>query len=79
MSGEPADRCRIARRGCIKVGYWADLVLFSANKVADTATFAEPNRLPVGIEQVYVNGHAVVEGGVWNGANAGRVLRRGQH
>ncbi len=78
MTGEPAERCRIARRGYIKVGYAADLVLFSAGKVADMATFAEPNRLPLGIDQVYVNGQAVVEHGAWNGTSAGRVLRRGQ-
>ena len=78
MTGEPAERCRIARRGYIKVGYAADLVLFSAGKVADMATFAEPNRLPLGIDQVYVNGQAVVEHGAWNGTTAGRVLRRGQ-
>src|ERR1039457_7515192 len=36
MSGEPADRCRIPRRGYVKAGVAADLVLFSAGTVADT-------------------------------------------
>jgi len=76
MSGEPADRCRIPRRGYVKAGFAADLVLFSAGTVADTATFAESNRLPVGIEKVFVNGRLVVENGTWNGTSAGQVLRQ---
>jgi N-acyl-D-aspartate/D-glutamate deacylase len=77
MSGEPADRFHIARRGYVKAGYAADLVLFSADEVADQATFAEPNRLPIGIDKVYVNGQLVVDQGTWNGHSAGHVLRRG--
>jgi N-acyl-D-amino-acid deacylase len=78
MSGEPADRFHIARRGYIRPGYAADLVLFSMGDVEDRATFAEPNRLPVGIDQVYVNGHLVVKHGSWTGTSAGEVLRRGR-
>jgi N-acyl-D-aspartate/D-glutamate deacylase len=66
MSGEPADRFHISRRGYLKAGYAADLVLFSAGAVAGTATFAKPNRLPVGIAKVYVNGHLVVDQGTWH-------------
>jgi N-acyl-D-aspartate/D-glutamate deacylase len=77
MSGEPADRFYISRRGYVKAGYAADLVLFSAGAVADTATFAEPNRLPVGIAKVYVNGQLVVDQGTWNNTSAGHVLRHG--
>ena len=60
-------------------GFAADIVLFSADGVADRATFVEPNRLPVGIDKVFVNGSLVVEHGSWNGTSAGRVLRRGQN
>ena len=77
MSGEPADRFHIARRGYIKPDYAADLVLFGADAIADTATFADPNRLPIGIGQVYVNGELVVDQGTWNGTSAGQLLRRG--
>jgi N-acyl-D-amino-acid deacylase len=78
MSGEPADRFGITRRGYVKPGYAADLVLFSAGHVADAATFSEPNLLPVGIDMVFVNGRAVVVNGSWNGISLGRVLRHGQ-
>lgn len=75
MSGEPADRCGMSGRGYIKVGQAADLVLFSPSLVCDEATFEAPNRLPLGIAKVYVNGQPVVDGGRWNGKKPGRVLR----
>jgi N-acyl-D-amino-acid deacylase len=53
-------------------------VVFSASAVTDRATFAASNQLPAGIDRVLVNGVEVVTGGAWNGAVAGRVLRRGQ-
>jgi N-acyl-D-aspartate/D-glutamate deacylase len=77
MTGEPADRCRLAGRGYLRPGYAADLVVFGAAEVRDTATFAASNQLPAGIDRVLVNGTEVVTGGAWNGATAGRVLRRG--
>lgn len=78
MTGEPADRCRLAGRGYLRPGYAADLVVFGAGQVRDTATFAASNQLPAGIGRVLVNGVEVVAGGGWNGATAGRVLRRGE-
>lgn len=77
MTGEPADRCRIVDRGYVAPGQAADLVLFSADEVADAATFVESNRLPVGIDKVWVNGALAVEHGAWTGASSGRVLRIG--
>jgi len=77
MTGEPADRCRLAGRGYLRPGYAADLVTFVTGAVRDTATFAASNQLPEGIDHVLVNGVKVVTGGAWNGATAGRVLRRG--
>lgn len=74
MTGEPADRLGLHRRGYLKVGYAADIVLFAATQVSDTATFLEPNTFPTGIETVIVNGIAVVEGERWNGRRAGSVL-----
>jgi N-acyl-D-amino-acid deacylase len=78
MTGEPADRCRLAGRGYLRPGYAADLVIFATGEVRDTATFAVSNQLPTGIGRVLVNGVEVVTGGAWNGAAAGRVLRRGE-
>ena len=78
MTGEPADRCRLAGRGYLRPGYAADVVVFGAGQVRDLATFAASNQLPTGIHRVLVNGVEVVSGGTWNGQAAGRVLRRGE-
>jgi len=74
MTGQPADRLGLSDRGYLRPGYAADLVLFSRWKIKDTATFAQSNQLPVGIELVVVNGDIAFENGSWNGASAGQVL-----
>ncbi|GGV29216.1 N-acyl-D-amino-acid deacylase [Kitasatospora herbaricolor] len=76
MTGRPARRLRLDRRGLIRSGHHADLVLFDLAMVRDTATFDEPRLPAAGIEYVYVNGVAVVERGRTTGALPGRALRR---
>lgn len=76
MTGQPAARLRLTDRGRIVVGAHADIVVFDAATVADRATFEAPHQYPVGIEQVLVNGVAVVRDGAFTDARAGRVLRR---
>lgn len=76
MTGQPAARLRLADRGRVAVGAWADVVVFDAATVADRATFESPHQYPVGIEQVLVNGVAVVRDGAFTDARAGVVLRR---
>ncbi|MFD4655742.1 amidohydrolase family protein [Kitasatospora sp. NPDC058444] len=76
MTGRPAARLGLDRRGRIAPGHHADLVLLDPGKVRDAATFEDP-RLPAeGIEYVYVNGTAVVRQGGTTGARPGRALRR---
>ncbi|MEE1822531.1 D-aminoacylase [Streptomyces sp. BE20] len=76
MTGRPAARLRLDRRGRITPGHHADLVLFDPERVQDAATFDQPRRPAVGIEHVYVNGTAVVRQGRTTGARPGRALRR---
>lgn len=76
MTSIPAERVGLTDRGRIEPGLAADLVLFDAATVADTATFEDPQRYPIGIEHVFVNGVAVVSGGEPTGARPGRLLRR---
>ena len=65
-------------RGLLKEGYRADVVVFDFETIIDTATFEDPQRYPVGIEHVLVNGEAVIAGGKHTGARPGKVLRRGE-
>ena len=73
----PAQRMRMADRGVLKEGMWADVVVFDPETIRDKATFAEPNQLSEGMEYVLVNGVPVIEGGRPTGALPGRVLRMG--
>ncbi len=75
MTGLPASRLELTRRGRIAPGYRADLVAMDLDNVADTATFAEPHSYPTGITHVWVNGDAAVRDGESTGATAGRVIR----
>ncbi|MGI6358281.1 MAG: N-acyl-D-amino-acid deacylase family protein [Bacillota bacterium] len=75
MTALPASRMRLFDRGLLRPGCWADLVLFDAAELAETATYADPRRAPVGIKQVYVNGQLAVQDGQVTGARAGQILR----
>jgi N-acyl-D-aspartate/D-glutamate deacylase len=46
----------IKNRGLINEGYYADLVLFDPNTVADQSTLEQPTALSSGIEMVWING-----------------------
>ena len=76
MTGMPARRFGLAKRGLIAEGYWADLVLFNPQTVEDTATFADPIRAARGIERVWVNGTLSYTAQGITGSRAGRFLAR---
>jgi N-acyl-D-amino-acid deacylase len=71
----PAQRMRLGDRGVLKVGMWADVVVFDPAKVRDRSTFAEPNQLAEGMQWVLVNGIPVIQDGQATGALPGQVLR----
>jgi N-acyl-D-aspartate/D-glutamate deacylase len=77
MTGLPAARFRLADRGRIRPGAFADVVLFDPGRVLDTATYAAPRQYPEGIVHVFVNGRQVVRDGRHTHARPGRALRRG--
>jgi N-acyl-D-amino-acid deacylase len=74
FSALPAERMRIADRGVLKAGMWADLVVFDPENVRDLATFEQPNQLSEGMRFVLVNGVAVIEEGRMTGKLPGRVI-----
>jgi N-acyl-D-amino-acid deacylase len=71
----PAQRMRLADRGVLKEGMWADVVVFDAHKIKDLATFEQPNQLATGMQYVFVNGVAVIADGKATNALPGKVLR----
>ena len=76
MTSLPAQKLRLADRGVLKAGMWADVVVFDPEKITDKATFAQPNQLSVGMDWVLVNGVPVIAAGKATGARPGRILRR---
>ncbi len=76
MTSMPADQIGLTGRGRIAAGQKADIVVFDAARVKDTATFEQPRQYAIGIPHVLVNGVAVVENGRHTGARPGRALRR---
>jgi len=76
MTGMAAEKFHLRDRGVIREGAFADLVLFDAKEILDTATYADPRRYPSGISHVFVNGVTVVRDGAHIGSRPGRALRR---
>ncbi len=74
MTSWPATRMRLASRGLIKEGCWADVVIFDYDKIQDGATYDFPFRTPTGIDFVLVNGQVVIEKGKHTGAKPGKVI-----
>ena len=75
MTALPAQKMRLADRGVLKAGMWADLVVFDPAKLTDVATFAQPNQLSIGMDYVLVNGVPVIAAGKPTRALPGKVLR----
>ncbi len=75
MTSAVATRLSIPDRGLLKAGYYADVVVFDPETVADRATFERPHQVSVGIRHVLVNGVEVVQDGMHTGAKPGRAIR----
>ncbi len=71
----PAENLKIADRGALKIGYFADVVAFDPEAMQDCATFAHPHQYAVGMRHVFVNGEQVLKNGEHTGAKPGRVVR----
>jgi N-acyl-D-amino-acid deacylase len=74
MTDRPARRFGISKRGRIEKGCYADLVVFDADRVIDTATYDDPRQFPVGIPYVLVNGQVAVDRERCTGVMAGQAV-----
>ncbi len=71
----PARNLRVASRGALTPGYFADVAIFDPAKIQDHATFEKPHQYATGMVHVFVNGVQVVKDGQHTGAKPGRVVR----
>ena len=76
MTSLPAAVFGLTDRGVIRPGAIADLVVFDPAAIRDTATYAAPQTLAVGVSDVLVNGIPVLLDGKFTDAAPGRVLRK---
>jgi hypothetical protein len=74
MTSWPATRMRIAERGVIRDGMWADAVVFDYDKIQDRSTYATPDLTPDGIDYALVNGQVVIDHGRHTGARPGKII-----
>lgn len=75
MTSLSARTFGIRERGQISEGYWADLVIFYEQSIADKATYERPLAAPAGIPYVIVNGKIVLENNHFTKAVPGKAIR----
>ena len=71
----PATNLQLKRRGALRPGYFADVVIFDPATIQDHATFEKPHQYATGVRDVFVNGTQVLKDGEHTGATPGRVVR----
>ena len=75
LTALPASNLRIRKRGMLRQGYFADVVVFDPAKIQDHATFEKPHQYSTGVLHVFVNGIQVLKNGEHTGETPGRVVR----
>ena len=75
MTGLPASNLKLDRRGLLAPDYFADVVIFDPDSVADLATFEDPHQLATGVVHVFVNGGQVLLDGQHTGATPGKFVK----
>jgi len=75
MTSVPAYRFRLAGRGMIQPGFFADIAIFDMTRVEDRADFSNPFQRPSGIAHVLVNGQLALHNGETTGSLSGKILR----
>lgn len=75
LSGLPAENLRLQKRGLLRPGYFADVVVFDPATIRDLATFEQPHQLATGVAHVLVNGEPVIRDGRHTGATPGRFVK----
>lgn len=74
MTSLPAEQFRLKKRGVLKKGNFADVVVFDPDEVNETTTYAEPHRLSEGMNSVIVNGTMIIKNKLLTRHRNGRFL-----
>ena len=76
LTSGPAKKIGLKKRGELKIGNFADMVLFNPHTISDKATYQNPYQYSSGIDYVFVNGKAVVFKGLPTNQLPGYALRK---
>jgi N-acyl-D-amino-acid deacylase len=75
LTSLPAENLKIDRRGMLRPGFYADVVVFDPNTIQDHATFEAPHQYSTGVTHVLVNGRQVLKDGEHTGAKPGKFVK----
>ena len=75
LAALPAQTLFLSERGMLKVGNFADVVVFDPRTVQDHATYEKPAQLATGVEEVWINGVRALRAGEATAAPSGRIVR----
>ncbi|MGQ0814389.1 MAG: N-acyl-D-amino-acid deacylase family protein, partial [Gemmatimonadota bacterium] len=75
LTSLPATNLKLRKRGALRPGFFADVIVFDPLAVRDHATFERPHQYATGMKHVFVNGTQVLRDGEHTGALPGRVVR----
>jgi N-acyl-D-amino-acid deacylase len=73
-SGRSADMFKLDRRGYLRSGYFADVVVLDPARYAPAADYVHPKVLSQGVDELWVNGRPAIHRGKLTGQAAGRAL-----
>lgn len=76
MTRLAAEHFNLLKRGGVREGYFADLVLIDPRNLSEGASYLKPTEAPLGIEWVFVNGQPVIREGQVTDLQTGRVIDR---
>lgn len=76
MTNKAATAMSLEERGLLKEGYFADIVVFDADKIIDKGDYVDPIQFPEGIDYVIVNGNVTIDHGKHLGKRSGKMLRK---
>ena len=71
----PATNLKLKKRGALKEGNYADIVMFDADSIRANSTFEKPHQYATGMMHVLVNGTQVLKDGAHTGATPGRFVK----
>ena len=75
LTSLPAGNLKLRKRGWLRNGYFADIVIFDPATIRDHATFEQPHQYASGVHHVFVNGVQVLKDGQHTGATPGRFVK----